>query len=82
VGIHVHQPGRISQEILQQSIFCTIEGAAAMTGYKCSEFRQVSMDERACPDARLIFILAEVPPTSGLLTLALDDEAKADFQIY
>ncbi|KAG2038403.1 hypothetical protein BDR03DRAFT_954704 [Suillus americanus] len=72
--------------ISQQSIFRTIEGAAAeVTGYKRSQFRQVvSMDERVGPDAenmsfpdnKPVFVLAEVPPASGPLTPAIDDEVK------
>ncbi|KAG1719046.1 hypothetical protein EDB19DRAFT_755780 [Suillus lakei] len=64
-----------------QSIFRTIEGAAAdLTGYRRTQFRQlVPMAERvpdaegmSFPDNKPDFVLAEVPPTSGPLTLALD----------
>ncbi|KAG1721156.1 hypothetical protein EDB19DRAFT_1835653 [Suillus lakei] len=63
------------------SIFRTIEGAAAdLTGYRRTQFRQlVPMAERipdtegmSFPDNKPDFVLAEVPPTSGPLTLALD----------
>ncbi|KAG2065797.1 hypothetical protein BDR04DRAFT_1107862 [Suillus decipiens] len=64
-----------------QSIFRTIEGAAAdVTGYRRTQFRQiVSMSEHvpdaesmSFPDSKPDFVLAEVPPTSGPLTPALD----------
>ncbi|KAG2036491.1 hypothetical protein BDR03DRAFT_982941 [Suillus americanus] len=64
-----------------QNIFRTIEGAAAdMTGYKRTQFRQiVPMAERvpdaesmSFPDSKPDFVLAEVPPTPGPLTPALD----------